>query len=75
MTDALQQRSRYQCTLKNAALLLGNSFYLQCSILHRLRFFVISIYTRKAYEKRRFLVNVVGRLQKVHTNKTDKNIL
>ena len=45
MTDALQQRSRYQCALtilKNASC-LGNSFYLQCSKLRRLKFPVISV--------------------------------
>ena len=45
MTDALQQRSRYQCALTNLknASCLGNSFYLQCSKLCRMKFPVISI--------------------------------
>ena len=66
MTDALQQRSRYECALKNAPLYMGNSFYLQCSKLHKLKFSMISICsTRKDVS----MVIVAERLQKVHSNK------
>ena len=62
MTDAIQQRSRYQCALKKSEeciSCLGNSFYLQCSKLHRLKFPVISICsTRKDVS----MVIVAGRL-------------
>ena len=65
MTDALQQRSRYQCALKNASL-AGGIPSLQCSKLRRLKFTVISICsTRKDVS----MVIVAGRLQQVHSNK------
>ena len=66
MTDALQQRSLYQCALKmKNASCLGNSF-LQCSKLRRLKFPVISICsTRKDVS----MVIVAGWLQQVHSNK------
>ena len=40
MTDALQQRSRYQCALKNAPL-LREFLLLQCSKLRRLKLSMI----------------------------------
>ena len=44
MTDAIQQRSRYQCALKmKNASLAGGIPSLQCSKLRRLKFPVISI--------------------------------
>ena len=56
MTDALQQRSRYQCALKmKNASCLGNFFFTVISICS----------TRKDVS----MVIVAGRLQQVHTNK------
>ena len=43
MTDALQQRSRYQCALKNAPLIWGIPSIYRVEKLHRLKFPVISI--------------------------------
>ena len=42
VTDALQQRSLYQCALMKNAPFMGNPLYLQCSKIRRLRFSVIS---------------------------------
>ena len=66
MTDALQQRSLYQCALMKNAPFMGNSFYLQCSTLRRLKFSVISICRTS---KDVSMVTATGRLQKVHSNK------
>ena len=66
MTDAIQQRSRYQCALKmKNASCWGNSF-LTVLKLRRLKFPVISICsTRKDVS----MVIVAGRSQQVHSNK------
>ena len=64
MTDALQQRSRYQCALKNAPH-RGFLFY-SVQKLRRLKLSVISICsTRKDVS----MVIETGRLPKVHLNK------
>ena len=67
MTDAIQQRSRYQCALKmkNASLAWGIPS-LQCSKLRRLKFPVISTCSPR---KDVSMVIVAGRLQQVHSNK------
>ena len=66
MTDALQQRSLYQCALMKNAPSIGNSLYMQCSKLRRLKISRICICsTRKDVS----MVTVAGRLQKVHSNK------
>ena len=70
MTDAIQQRSGYQCALKKSEECI--SCLLQGSKLRRLKFPVILFVhsTRKDVS----MVTVAGRVQKVNSNKdTDKN--
>ena len=68
MTDAIQQRSRYQCALKKSEeciSCLGNSFHLQGSKLRRLKFPVI-LFVRST-RKDVSMVTVAGRVQKVNS--------
>ena len=71
VTDALQQRSRYQCALMKNAALKGNSLYIQCWKLRRLKFSVICICSsRRPYAVEDVsMVTVAGMLQMVHSNK------